>query len=125
VQLIDGDTNQGDGVDLLLAEAGRYSILPRSDEKETARPGRPLVLAARREEEPGRFRELRIGPRRLARMKESLTHELESQRGERTRERSMSHQLFRSAARDGERGDDHNHDLLRRRTRPERARPER
>ena len=37
----------------------------------------------------------------------------------------MSQQLFRSAARDRERGDDHNHDLLRRRTRPEHARPER
>ena len=93
-----------------------------AEHRNTAHPHVHVILAARREEERGRFRELRISPRRLARMKESLTHELERQRGERTQERSMSHQLFRSAARDREREDDHNHDLLRRRTRPERAR---
>jgi hypothetical protein len=92
-----------------------------AEHRNTAHPHVHVILAARREEEPGRFRELRISPRRLARMKESLTHELLRQRGERTRESSMSHQLFRSAARDRDRGDDHTHELLRR-TRPQRGR---
>ncbi len=92
-----------------------------AEHRNTAHPHVHVILAARRQDEQGRFRELRISPRRLARMKESLSRELERQRGERTRERSVSHQLFRSAARDRSREGDHTHDLLRRRTRPQRA----
>ena len=92
-----------------------------AEHRNTAHPHVHVILAARREDEPGRFRELRISPRRLARMKESLSHELERQRGERTRERSMSHHLFRSATRDRERETVRGRDLLRRRARPERA----
>jgi type IV secretory pathway VirD2 relaxase len=93
-----------------------------AEHRNTAHPHVHVILAARREEEPGRFRELRISPGRLARMKESLTHELERQRGERTRERSMSNQLFHSAARSRNREGDHSHDLLHRRSRPVQAR---
>jgi hypothetical protein len=93
-----------------------------AEHRNTAHPHVHVILAARREEEPERFRELRISPRRLARMKETLTQELERQRGERSRERSMSQQLFRSAARGRNREGDHSHDLLRRRTRPVPAR---
>ncbi len=91
-----------------------------AEHRNTAHPHVHVILAARREEEPGRYRELRISPKRLARMKESLGRELQRQRGERTQEQTMSGQLFRSAARVADRSE--GQDLLHWRVKPERKR---
>ena len=57
-----------------------------AEHRNTAHPHIHVVLAARREEEPGRFRSVLITRARLARMKEAVAREIERERGERYRE---------------------------------------
>ena len=57
-----------------------------AEHRNTAHPHVHVVMAARREEDPGRFRSVLITRPRLARMKEAIALEIERQRGERYRE---------------------------------------
>jgi hypothetical protein len=54
-----------------------------AEHRNTAHPHTHVVLAARREVEPGRFRAVVITKRRLERMKAAMAHEIARQRGER------------------------------------------
>jgi hypothetical protein len=68
-----------------------------AEHRNTAHPHVHIILAARREDSPGRFRELRISPQRLAHMKLSLAHEIERQRAERTRGLPLAQRLLEAA----------------------------
>jgi len=65
-----------------------------AEHRNTAHPHVHIVMAARREVEPGRFRELRITKPRLARMKVAMSLELEQQRGARAAHRSLEERVL-------------------------------
>jgi len=65
-----------------------------AEHRNTAHPHVHIVMAARREVEPGRFRELRITKPRLARMKMAMTLELEQQRDSRAPHRSLEERVL-------------------------------
>jgi type IV secretory pathway VirD2 relaxase len=69
-----------------------------AEHRNTAHPHVHIVMAARREVEPGRFREVRITKPRLARMKLAMSFELESQRDARAPHRSLEERLLEAAA---------------------------
>ena len=55
-----------------------------AEHRNTRHPHTHVVMAARAEIEPGKFRSVVITRRRLARMKQAMLHEISRQRGERT-----------------------------------------
>lgn len=65
-----------------------------AEHRNTNHPHVHVVLAARREVSPGRFREIRVTRERLARMKSALGREIERQRQQRPRKRSLEQQLL-------------------------------
>jgi len=65
-----------------------------AEHRNTAHPHVHIVMAARREVEPGRFRELRITKPRLARMKMAMGLELEQQRDSRAPHRSLEERVL-------------------------------
>jgi len=60
-----------------------------AEHRNTAHPHTHVVLAARREVEPGRYRTLVITKRRLERMKAAIALEISRQRGERATDREQ------------------------------------
>ena len=68
-----------------------------AEHRNTAHPHVHVILAARREDSPGKFREIRISPQRLARMKVTLGRELQRQRSERRRELPLARRLLEAA----------------------------
>ena len=76
---------------------GKLPAWIAAEHRNTAHPHVHIVMAARREVEPGRFREVRITKPRLARMKVALAFELESQRGARQPYRSLEERLLSAA----------------------------
>lgn len=73
-------------MDQLQRDAGAAPLPPwiAAEHRNTAHPHVHIVLAARVEVAPGRFRELRITKPRLACLKEALSQDIELQRGPRT-----------------------------------------
>jgi len=71
----------------LEADAGPLGLGPwfAAEHRNTAHHHVHIVLAARRENEPGNFRTLLITRRRLERMKDAIGNELVRQRGQNTR----------------------------------------
>ena len=68
-----------------------------AEHRNTAHPHVHIVMAARREVEPGRFREVRITKPRLERMKLAMTGELEQQRDARAPRRSLEERVLQAA----------------------------
>ena len=68
-----------------------------AEHRNTEHPHVHIVMAARREVAPGRFREVRVTRPRLARMKVALAFELEQQRGSRQPHRSLEQRLLEAA----------------------------
>lgn len=83
----------------LEQDAGPGGLPPwiAAEHRNTAHPHIHIVLAARREVAPGRFRELRVSKQRLARMKGALGREIELQRGERRVGRRLEKRLLEAA----------------------------
>ena len=65
-----------------------------AEHRNTDHPHVHIVLAARRQTSNGAFRELRVTKQRLARMKGELSLEMDRQRGERPRQRSLEDRLL-------------------------------
>ena len=84
----------------LEKDAGTGGLPPwiAAEHRNTAHPHIHVVLAARRELSPGRYRTLVITRDRLERMKDAMKHELLRQRG-RDRERPLQRLLDRSPSR--------------------------
>ena len=68
-----------------------------AEHRNTAHPHVHIVMAARREIDSGRFREVRITKPRLARMKTAMSFELEAQRDSRQPYRSIEERLLEAS----------------------------
>ncbi|PZR70516.1 MAG: hypothetical protein DLM66_03770 [Candidatus Dormiibacter spiritus] len=74
-----------------------------AEHRNTDHPHVHIVLAARRQTSNGSFRELRVTKQRLTRMKGALSLEIDRQRGERRRQRSLEDRLLEMSREPAER----------------------
>jgi hypothetical protein len=89
-----------------LAGTGGLGPWIAAEHRNTAHAHVHIVMAARREVAPGRYRELRITPQRLAEMKTAVSQEIERQRGVRLAEHEHVLEMLSPAARRGRCGTD-------------------